>query len=106
MVGWALPDVYDTFPLNGRMTKVGLYFRYIERHMRSEMQLVQDYAIALALELPDGLRQPAVKSAVWFSELSFKVQFTVWATFTMGILLGLFALLKRLCRRREHLKTE
>ena len=37
MEGWAAPDVWESFPVAGRITTAGLYLRYVVRTMRTEM---------------------------------------------------------------------
>jgi hypothetical protein len=66
MTGWASPNVFDTYSLTGRITRVGLYLKYIERHMRAEMELMETYSLAVAQKMPEGLREPATYMALWF----------------------------------------
>jgi hypothetical protein len=49
MIGWAAPDLWEKFPLTGRMTVPFLYWRYVVRHMRKEMQNVANYLVVVAL---------------------------------------------------------
>jgi len=49
MKGWAAPDLWEKFTLNGRMTVPFLYLRYVVRHMRKEMQNVSNYLVVVAL---------------------------------------------------------
>jgi hypothetical protein len=68
MIGWADTDVWDNFPLTGRITVVGLYWRYFIRHMRKEMQNVSDYLVVVALWMPNPIRPYAKSTAIIFSE--------------------------------------
>jgi len=49
MKGWAEPDVWEKFPLTGRITVPFLYWRYVVRHIRKEMQNVSHYSVVAAL---------------------------------------------------------
>jgi hypothetical protein len=106
MVGWAAPDVWDKFPLTGRITTAGLYLRYVIKHMRSEMRNVSDYLVVLALQMPEPIRDPAKQATQWYSDQPEDFQLTIAAGSMTFILICSYWIFSMVCRGKCCRKKE